>query len=556
MDSYNDGVNMRKGSGEKKFYTLLSLPAVAVLVFLFAIPLVLILSKAFWPSAEPFIQILKSRYTYTLLFFSLKQSLISAALSIVIALPFSYYYATYSFKGRKFVLALSALSFTIPSILVVLAFVIFYGNNGVLNSIIKSLFSLDSSPIRILYTFGAIILAHVYLNLPVAFNLITNGWTKLARTEEIASYTLKKGNAATFFSITLVKLKSVIINAFVIIFLFCFSSFAIVMVLGGSPEYSTLEAEIYRRAHISLDYASASALAIFSFLITSLLLLLTSRSKRKEKIDRRENILKKASKKKTKVAIAVLTALMLLFILPPLLSILYRSFFTRTGSFSLSEWEKVFSMSNFLSCIISSLIIATIAATLSVLLSETIAFCQIKRKSRALSILSSLPLATGSVMLGLGFNFLASRLNSQNIAVNYILVILTHLVITIPFATRTLVPGVREIPEEIARASYTLRKGCFETFRLTEHRMISSYRRKAFIFAFALSLGEVNATLTLAGGRITTLPVMIYRLIGAYNYQGASVLGSILLLLALFAFLLGEYYNTRGKNELSRSKRS
>ena len=85
-----------------------------------------------------------------------------------------------------------------------------------------------------------------------------------------------------------------------------------------------------------------------------------------------------------------------------------------------------------------------------------------------------------------------------------------------------------------------MKKGSLETYIKTERPLLKSYRRKAFIFAFALSLGEVNATLSLSGGRITTLPIQIYRLIGRYNYQGASALGSVLLILAFIVFLLGE----------------
>ena len=77
------------------------------------------------------------------------------------------------------------------------------------------------------------------------------------------------------------------------------------------------------------------------------------------------------------------------------------------------------------------------------------------------------------------------------------------------------------------------------TFICVEHPMLRGYRKKAFLFAFALSLGEVNATLTLSLGKITTLPVLIYDLIGSYDYQGASALGSVLLAVALLVFLIG-----------------
>ena len=127
------------------------------------------------------------------------------------------------------------------------------------------------------------------------------------------------------------------------------------------------------------------------------------------------------------------------------------------------------------------------------------------------------------------------------------MILATHLVLSIPFAIRTILPGAKEIPERVSEASYTLKKKNFETYMMTERPLLKSYRRKAFIFAFALSLGEVNATLSLGGGRITTLPIMIYRLIGSYNYQGASALGSVLLILAFIVFLLGERIGKKEK---------
>ena len=120
------------------------------------------------------------------------------------------------------------------------------------------------------------------------------------------------------------------------------------------------------------------------------------------------------------------------------------------------------------------------------------------------------------------------------------MILATHLVLAIPFAIRTILPGAKEIPQRVSDASYTLKKSAFETYMKTERPLLKNYRRKAFIFAFALSLGEVNATLSLAGGRIETLPIQIYRLIGSYNYQGASALGSVLLFLAFIVFILGE----------------
>ena len=70
---------------------------------------------------------------------------------------------------------------------------------------------------------------------------------------------------------------------------------------------------------------------------------------------------------------------------------------------------------------------------------------------------------------------------------------------------------------------------------------------RAFIFAFALSMGEVNATLTLARGKVSTLPLQIYRLINSYNYQSACAVGTILITITFIVFLLCEYLFREGE---------
>ena len=96
------------------------------------------------------------------------------------------------------------------------------------------------------------------------------------------------------------------------------------------------------------------------------------------------------------------------------------------------------------------------------------------------------------------------------------------------------------IPDSLAAASYTLGVSAFRTMRKVEKPILSPYKRKAFAFAFALSLGEVNATLTLSDGHVSTLPILIYRMISSYNYQGAAALGTLLLAEALIVFAIGE----------------
>ncbi len=526
-----------------KFYFKLSLPALIITFLIFLLPLFSVLGRAFINGPEAVINTFRDAYTWRLLAFTVWESLLSAVISVGLAIPFSVFFSKYSFFGKKAILTASDVAFALPAILCVLGFVIFYGNNGILNNILISM-GLIEDKIKFLYSFPSVIMAHVYLNFPVAFSLITSALSGMDEKEEMASKLLGKSNFYTFINITIPKVKGTIISAFILIFLFCFPSFLIVMSLGGSPKYYTIEAEIYRRTYTDVNTVSSSSLALFSFIIMSLLLLVSGYGREEKKASRAKRIIKKARGWK-KLEAFVLSLMITLFLAPPLLSIIYRAFFTKDGTFTLKAWLDIASSSptgagTGLNAIFNSLLIALVSSFLAVSLSTAISISAVRRKSRIIPLLTSLPMAAGSVSLGLGFAFLSTRLPYKSIYISYILVILAHLVVVMPFTVRTIMPGAKRIPDTLTLASMCLGKGCYSSYRKVEKPMLKSYRRRAFAFAFALSLGEVNATMALAEGKVTTLPILIYKMINQYNYQGASALAIILLTTAIIVFAIGE----------------
>ena len=526
-----------------KFYFKLSLPALIITFLIFLLPLFSVLGRAFIYGPEAVINTFRDAYTWRLLAFTVWESLLSAVISVGLAIPFSVFFSKYSFFGRKAILTASDVAFALPAILCVLGFVIFYGNNGILNNILVSL-HITEEKIKFLYSFPSVIMAHVYLNFPVAFSLITSALVGMDEKEEMASKLLGKSNFYTFIKITIPKVKGTIISAFILIFLFCFPSFLIVMSLGGSPKYYTIEAEIYRRTYTDVNTVSSSSLALFSFIIMSLLLLVSGYGREEKKASRSKRMIKKARGWKKLEAFA-LSLMITLFLAPPLLSIIYRAFFTKDGTFTSKAWLDIASSSptgagTGLNAIFNSLLIALVSSFLAVSLSTAISISAVRRKSRIIPLLTSLPMAAGSVSLGLGFAFLSTRLPYKSIYISYILVILAHLVVVMPFTVRTIMPGAKRIPDTLTLASMCLGKGCYSSYRKVEKPMLKSYRRRAFAFAFALSLGEVNATMALAEGKVTTLPILIYKMINQYNYQGASALAIILLTTAIIVFAIGE----------------
>ena len=523
---------------DNSYYIIHAIPALAVTVIIFLLPMGSVLLRARNIGAT-----FTDAYTWRLLGFTLLEAGLSAFLSVLIALPFCIFFSRYSFPLRRVLLTISDAAFALPAVLAALGFVIWYGNNGILNNMLAALTG-GRAKLRILYSFKAIILAHVYLNFPVALSLITGALSSMPQTEERASRLLGASEFRTFFRITLPKSMGTIVSAFTLIFLFCFPSFLIIMTLGGNPRFFTLEAEIYRRTYTDVNIASSASLAIFSFLIMTLLLVATGYGKETRKAQRSKHHLKKATGGKKLLAI-VLSALIILFMAPPMLSILYRAFFTKDNAFTLKAWQSIVARTNSgagtsLEAIANSLLIAGLSAIIATEMASSISMATVRGKLKLLPLLTSLPMAVGSVSLGLGFAILAARIPFRNKLFSYFLVLLAHTVVIMPFAIRTILPGARHIPTRLPLAAKTLGSDNRRIFRKIEYPMLGNYRKRAFAFAFALSLGEVNATLSLGEGRVTTIPVLIYKLINQYNYQGASALAVVLLTIAIVMFAIGE----------------
>ena len=316
------------------------------------------------------------------------------------------------------------------------------------------------------------------------------------------------------------------------------------MSLGGNPRYFTMEAEIYKRTYTDVNPASSAALAIFSFIIMVILLVITGYGREEKRVSRRRRVLLKATGK-TRVPASVLSIVIFLFMAPPMLSILYRAFFTKDGTFTLKAWTAIAARSRTgtatsLGAVLNSLLVAAASAFIATNMASVIAMGAVRTKSRFTTLLTSLPMAIGSVSMGLGFSFIAARMPVRNTITSYVLVLAAHTVVVLPFAVRSIVPGARRIPERLALAAQTLGGDSKEAYRLIERPLLKPYRRRAFAFSFALSLGEVNATLALSEGRVTTIPILIYKMMNQYNYQGASALAVILLTIAIIVFAIGE----------------
>ncbi|MBO6000554.1 MAG: iron ABC transporter permease, partial [Spirochaetales bacterium] len=140
-------------SSDNRYYLKNAVPALIIMAVVFLLPVGTVFLKAFSVPGE-IGRTFTDSYTWRILLFTVLESSLSALLSVLIAIPFALFFSRYTFFGRSAILTVIDAAFALPAILAVLGFVIYYGNNGVLNRLLSANF-------RILYSFKAIILAHV-----------------------------------------------------------------------------------------------------------------------------------------------------------------------------------------------------------------------------------------------------------------------------------------------------------------------------------------------------------------------------------------------------------
>jgi thiamine transport system permease protein len=121
------------------------------------------------------------------------------------------------------------------------------------------------------------VLAHVFLNLPLATRMILQGWQAIPAERFRLAMALGMPPSAQFLHLEAPMLRSVLPGALATIFLLCLTSFAIALTLGGGPSASTIELSIYQALRFEFDLGRAALLAALQFALCAAVTLATLR---------------------------------------------------------------------------------------------------------------------------------------------------------------------------------------------------------------------------------------------------------------------------------------
>ena len=244
MDSSNVKANIRKTG---VLAALWALPLLFLGVFYFyplGSILGLSLSRSEGGLAAALAQAWASGAVWRVLWFTIWQAALSTLLTLLVGLPGAYLLGRFDFRGKSLLKAISSVPFVMPTLVVAAAFNALLGPRGWINLGLMSLFDLSQPPVQFINTLGAILLAHVFYNTTIVLRMVGDFWAGLDPRLTQAARVLGADRIQSWMRVTLPLLLPAITAAALLVFIFDFTSFGVILVLGG-PRFATMEVEIY-----------------------------------------------------------------------------------------------------------------------------------------------------------------------------------------------------------------------------------------------------------------------------------------------------------------------
>ena len=450
------------------------------------------------------------------------QATLTTILSLIVGVALAWALNRLRFVGRGLVIGLFASAIVTPGLVVAFGLIAIWGRSGWFGAL--------GVPI---YGLGGVVAAHVILDAAFAARVL------LARLDAIPDMRLKTGQSlgldawTRFAAIDWPAMRGSLPGLAAIIFLLAFTSFPIVLLLGGGPAVQTLEVAIYSAVRLDFDLVLAVQLALIQIAICTAIILATAAfAPISSSLDRPVEPRWRDGGPARLLQWLILAIGLAGFGLP-LLSVLI------DGA---SAFSSLLARPSLWSAVFTSLAVGTGSALLTLLLALVIASARAASTSPVLRVGMGAPayayLAVPGVALSLGaFLFVRELGLSVEIAAPPV-VIIANALLSLPFAMATIAPPFDAIARSRGKLIRSLGLSGGRQFLAVEWPLIARDAGLVLALAFCFSLGDLGVIALFGTQDFVTLPLMMMRAFGSYRTNDAAGIAAIMLVLTIAAFVL------------------
>ena len=459
--------------------------------------------------------------------FTVLQAVLSALFSVALAVPLARALARRDLPGRSVLVMLLGAPFILPVIVAVLGLLAIFGRNGWVNVGLEAL----GLPTISIYGLHGVVLAHVFFNLPLATRLLLQGWQSIPSERFRLAAQLNLSPWLVFRSLEVPLLLRILPGATVLIFVICLTSFAVALTLGGGPRATTIELAIYQAFRFEFDLGKAAWLSVVQLFLAGGAALIAlwiipeiplsgGMDRKIQRWDARDG------------AQRLIDVLMILagsaFLLLPLFSV------TLSGLAGLPQVPaSVWSAAGV------SLWVAGLSVMVLLAIALPLAGWIATRPSGSGEAVGLLGLSASPLMIGTGWFILLNPVIDP-VSLSLPVTAVVNALMALPFALRIIVPGLREPLQTHGRLCLSLGVTGWSAWRWVLLPRALPQIGFAAGLTGALSVGDLGVIALFADPDRTTLPLQMYRLMGAYQTEAAAGAALLLLLMALAFFWVCE----------------
>ena len=492
---------------------------------------------------KEFVRFFSQTYYSRTIINSFEVSIAITAASLVIGIPFSYFYSFYRLRGSKFLFIASILCAMSAPFIGAYAWILLLGRSGIITKFFRDVFGIKIGNI---YGFKGILLVQALKLFPLVFVYMNGAFKNIDKTLMEASANMGCTDIKRFFQVVMNLSMPTILAAALLVFMRAFADFGTPLLIGEG--YRTFPVEIYNQylGENGTDHNFAAAISIIAIIVTAAVFFLQQWGTGKYKFS--ISALHPIEKKK---ASGIRGALMYVYCyaligiaLLPQLYIIYLSFRNCDQAvfkpgYSLANYELAVKKLLWRS-IKNTTILGVGALVIIIVLAVLIAYLVVRRSNffnHTIDTMSMLPYIMPGSVIGIA---LVIAFGSKPLALTgTIWILLISFVIRrMPYTIRSATATLQQIPMSIEEAAISLGASKLKTFTLITVPMMSSGIVSGAILSWVSIVTELSSSIILYNNRNITLTMSAYVAISRGNYGLAAAFSAILTFVTVISLMI------------------
>jgi iron(III) transport system permease protein len=444
---------------------------------------------------------------------------------------------------KQLVYAASFVSFAVPGILRAVGWIFLLGpRTGTLNDWFRVLFHTERTLFDV-FTMPAMILIEGTFWIPVVFLMLSAAFRAMDPSLEEAAIMSGSSTMQTVRRVTLRLVLPALASALLLMFIRGIQAFEVPLVLGVPSKIYVLTTEVFisMQSRVLPEYSRPAAYGVllFVFLLACIYLYsrVTGRTSRFVTVTGKGFRPRQLELGRGRFLAGAFILLVVMVQFMPVIELVAASFLRSLGTVQLTtgNYSLVLGSPAILQSLLNSLIIATVSATLVVLLAAVVAWCMVRAQVQfrgLLDQLASLPLVFSGVILGLAVLILYVRSPVPVYGTIWILVI-AYVTGFLPYGLRYAHPGLLQIAPELEESGQMSGARWAHVFRKIVIPLMMPALFAAWVFVFLISLRELSAAALLYTAQTPVIATKMLDLWQNGNVNQVSAFGSIVSVLSI-----------------------